>query len=444
MIRSISSANSFVRGRWRDRRGTIVPLVAVAMTVVMGSVGLAVDIGQLLAASNMLQGATDAAALAGANALTQPSATPTSARSAATAWANANQPPTLTVTAVSATTNCLSRVANMPNCTSTNPNVVVVNQTATAPTTFARVLGFNSFTLSATATASKAGGSAIPLNIMFVLDATGSMSSTLDNGCTVPGLSIPSRLQCAEYGIQQVLSIMVPPQDQIGLVVFPGNTTALASACSAPTTANYYTPGIIYDSFPFSTNYNDGSGNLNPSSNLVMAAGNRPTTAGCLQAPGGQASYYAEAITAAQTKLSQTAGAQNVMIVLSDGDANTNYGKMYCGSSSCTHSATEATWIAHGAKQCDAGVNAAKAATNAGTRVYAVAYSAPTSACQTPGTYTPCTAMQNIASDPTRFFTTDSSCVLSGGAQTNPASQLPNLLLSIAYSLNKARLIPNS
>jgi Flp pilus assembly protein TadG len=444
MIRSISSAISFGRALWRNRRGTVVPLVAVVMTVAMGFVGMSIDIGRVLAVSNMLQGATDAAALAGANALIQPNATPTTATSAATAWANANQPPAVTVTAVSSVAKCLSTVANLPNCTSTNPNAVVVTQTATTPMTFARVIGIDSLTFSATATASKAGGSAIPLNIMIVLDATASMSGTTDTNCTVPGISRPSRLQCAEYGIQQILGVMVPPQDRIGLVVFPGNKTALATACSTPTTENYYTPGVIYNSFPFSTNYNDGSGNLNPSSNLVKAAGNRPTTAGCLQAPGGQSSYYAEAIAAAQTTLSQTAGVQNVMIVLSDGDANAGNGNMYCGSSSCTHSVNEPTWKTYGAKQCDAGVTAARAATNAGTRVYAVAYGSPTTACQTPGTYTPCTAMQNIASDPTRFFTTNSNCVLPGGAQTNPASQLPSLLRSIAYSLNKARLIPNS
>jgi hypothetical protein len=52
--------------------------------------------------------------------------------------------------------------------------------------------------------------------------------------------------------------------------------------------------------------------------------------------------------------------------------------------------------------------------------------------------------MQKIASDATRFFTTNASCTWNGGSSPNVVSSLPAALLQIAYSLNKARLIPTT
>ena len=68
---------------------------------------------------------------------------------------------------------------------------------------------------------------------------------------------------------------------------------------------------------------------------MVEAAGNAGTkTTGCLQAPGGEGTYFADAITQAQTNLaafksslgSAGANTQNVIIILSDGDANATSG----------------------------------------------------------------------------------------------------------------------
>jgi Flp pilus assembly protein TadG len=445
---SSSSAMSFLRRLMSDRRGSIAIVAGIIMPVLLGLGGLAFDMGNVLAAQNRLKAVTNAAALVGAQALVLPNATAATATAAAQSWATAHPVPNLTVTGVTATAKCAKPISTMPNCTATNPNIITVTQTVAVPAFFAKIVGFaGPFTVSAVSSASKAGGTAVPLNIIIVLDATQSMNA-VDTGCTVPGVSYPTREQCALYGVQEILGVMVPPQDQIALMAFPGYGSALTTPCTNTkpgVVAPYFTPGISYTVASLNTNYNNGSGVLNTGSNLVKAAGSAPSTAPCFKAQGGEGSFLAEAISAAQAAFPQTAGTQNVMILLSDGDATTNYTQMYCVISAtvktCPSNSAPA-WVAHGAAQCDQSVTAAAAAKAAGTWIYSVAYDAPTTACASGGTYTPCTEMRNIASDPTRFFTTSATCVAGGGASPNLVTSLPAALLQIAYSLNKARLIP--
>ena len=62
------------------------------------------------------------------------------------------------------------------NCTSGYPNTVTVDETANVPTYLLRLLGFNTITLNAHAQAcSPCGG--VPLDVMIVLDRTGSMAA---------------------------------------------------------------------------------------------------------------------------------------------------------------------------------------------------------------------------------------------------------------------------
>ena len=92
-------------------------------------------------------------------------------------------------------------------------------------------------------------------------------------------------------------------------------------------------------------------------------------------------------------------------------------------------------------RQCGQAVDAARAATAAGTVVYAVAYGAPTSGCSSGDTYNPCTAMQAIASDATKFYTTNTGCKINGSA--NPVTQLPDIFRAITTTLTKPRLLSN-
>ena len=97
-----------------------------------------------------------------------------------------------------------------------------------------------------------------------------------------------------------------------------------------PTIANYTTAAnAVYQIISSSTDYRTSASatSLNTSSNLAKAV-SIPGVAGSscsgLSAVGGVATYYASVITAAQTALtaSHQAGQQNVIVFISDGDAN--------------------------------------------------------------------------------------------------------------------------
>jgi hypothetical protein len=90
-------------------------------------------------------------------------------------------------------------------------------------------------------------------------------------------------------------------------------------------------------------------------------------------------------------------------------------------------------------KQCDQAIAAAQAATAAGTSVYAVAYGAASSGCSSGDTHNPCTTMQSIASDKTKFYTTSSSCQMTGSP--NAVSSLPAAFQAITTTLTKPRLV---
>src|SRR5262249_17963395 len=99
-------------------------------------------------------------------------------------------------------------------------NAIVVKQQADVPTYFARVLGINSVSLSATATAGAKGGKSTPVDVMIILDATQSMTQT-DSSC-----SGQTKMNCALAGVRALLSGFWPSVDQVGLMVYPGLTPA--------------------------------------------------------------------------------------------------------------------------------------------------------------------------------------------------------------------------
>ena len=139
---------------------------------------------------------------------------------------------------------------------------------------------------------------------------------------------------------------------------------------------------------------------------------------GCagLQDPGGQGTYYAGAIYAAENLLlaEQAArpGTQNAMIILSDGAATASQSQMASTAGSggtypsynneCQQAVTAATWAATQG--------------TGGTRMYAVAYNSQTSGCTTDvSPYTsPCYTMQHMASNAAYFYSdinsTSSGC----------------------------------
>jgi hypothetical protein len=162
-----------------------------------------------------------------------------------------------------------------------------------------------------------------------------------------------------------------------------------------------------------------------------------------LQNPGGVGTYYAGVIAEAQTDLSNLTyprtTMQNVIILLSDGDANsasTNfvYGSTSLAKNECQQAVTAAT-------------NAAAYNNKAGpTWVYSVAFGASTSSsdsCSTDsGAYSGCSTMQAIASDPTKFYSDDANGCVST-AHPN-IKDLGSIFQTIAYDLLSTRLLPTN
>jgi hypothetical protein len=275
-------------------------------------------------------------------------------------------------------------------------NVIAVTQTAAVPTLFAQVLGFDSFTVHAKATACSPCA-AKPLDIMIVLDRTGSMCQlslptgvVQDPACT--------DLNYARQGIKSFLGFFDESLDRIGLGVFPptpANPTT-TQKCAQPTSSanryNYGNPNPAFVIEPLSSDF-DTSSQLQ-------------STVDCLR--GGGTTSYADALEHAQAELVTNGrpDAQDVIVFLSDGAANTSL-DIYPRSS------------LHWTSPCRQGIASADAAKAVGTVIYTIGYdldggtgtpeqcrNGATGALDPTG-ITAYDAIEQIASSPANFYRKD-------------------------------------
>jgi len=260
-------------------------------------------------------------------------------------------------------------------------------------------------------------------------------------------------------------------EDGMGYIVMPTSSTtrgvttysynnaypyiATAQPYTFPTAgATSYAPGTgaTYQITKFDSDFKTTTNTttLNTASDIVQGAGGESGCGGMAPSnyDGVVGTYYAGAIYAAQAALvaqqKTNPGSQNVIIILSDGDANspqTSFGwtSMNAGSTGTYPSYKQ---------QCHQGITAAAAATAAGTRVYTVAYGSPSTGCvyDTSPTMSPCTAMQEMASSTQYFF---SDYLQSGSGSTcysdaQPVTSLAGIFTQIANDLTNGRLIPDS
>jgi hypothetical protein len=384
-------------------------------------------------------------------------------------------------------------------------NTIKVAETEALPTWFGAMVGMPTLNLTAASMAAMRGSPRNPYNVAIVIDTTASMNSTDGKTSNCSG----TRVSCALQGALTLLGDLSPcssggscgsvvsgttnvanPIDEVAIYTFPGtvNTTdangdancsmTMTSPSSSKPTLSYYT----YPTYPtyqittFSSNYaskdptsqsNAGASNTNlqTSSLLVDATGGK---SGCngIQAVGGASTYYAGVIYQAQadlvtqynTRLAAGQQTQNVMIIISDGDAEATYTDMPGYNTTNTYPSIF--------NECQQAVNAANAATTAGTTVYTIAYGTQSSGCNTDQsgysvkigstTYkisnasnlTPCQAMQNMASNSSTFFSdfvaggngssNDPNCT--GASQTD--TSINDIFSFIASNLSEARLIP--
>jgi hypothetical protein len=323
-------------------------------------------------------------------------------------------------------------------------------------------------TLSTTSTAAMRGAQRAPYNVALVLDTTKSMT----NADTVGNCS-GTRLACALSGVQILLKNLSPCMsglsscgtvtngnvanavDEVSVFTYPGLNTGDAkyeynggtvsssyiSKYNDTTTSTYLTLPE-YEVLPLSSDFrsSDTSTTLSTTSNLSLMAGVKSGTG--MQAVGGVGTYYAGAIQMAQSYLASQSGSrpnsQNVIVVLSDGDANATSTNMPSASKT---SGTYPSSI----DQCHQAITAANKAKTAGTEVFVVAYGAGTTGtCSTDSpAITACSTLSQMASSPATFFTDQSSRNSGCTSPSQPTTTLNTIFTEIAGYMSVARLIPN-
>jgi Putative Flp pilus-assembly TadE/G-like/von Willebrand factor type A domain len=395
-----------------DERGQVFVFVALAMAVLIAFVGLAIDVGYAYYTSRALQASADAAALAGAQDLPDTDQASAVARAYAGGDGGKNARANIPGVQTDVSTRCLK---SAPGCQPAN--AIVVTQSATVPTIFARVVGIDSFTVHSRATACSPCA-ARALDIMLVLDRTGSMCQD-HNGRADPACT---DLNNAREGMKTFLGYLDPQIDRVGLAAFPP-ARSTSQRCATPQTADYDTASNPYVLVPLSSDYSK-DGALNSSSDLV-------STIQCMKANG--RTSYATAVEKAQAELDKDGrpDVQDVVIVLSDGAANLGPSYYPAGSPYLT-------------QPCHQGVTSAQEIARRGSLVYTIGYDlnaqgGDANVCtNTNGNnerpaITAYAALQEMASDPGNFYN-----------KPTPG-QLTTIFTRIAADISRpaARLIPD-
>jgi hypothetical protein len=273
--------------------------VVVFLLTLLLFCGAVIDIGNAYRVKQALQASADAAVAAGAGNLPNTGAASAAAHNLSAESTAKNRIPGVPNVTANITLDC----STSPNFC--NPaNTVHITETANIPTYFLRIIGINSITESVHAQAcSPCGG--LPLDVMIVLDRTGSMSG--------------SKITNAKNGILAFLSGMDPSIDNVGLVVLPP-ATSTSQACSTNDDQQYQDTTPAYLLVGLSNTYASSLGNLNDTSPLV-------STVNCVHAVGGTS--YTLALDNAYQELQAhgRVGTQKVIVFLSDGAAN--FGPQY-------------------------------------------------------------------------------------------------------------------
>ncbi len=525
----------------KDERGQTLPFTAVILVSLMGLSGMAVDAGHGYYAYQRLKVATNAATLAGAAGMPNTTTATDNVDTYSSAVASDKNYLGSIMSGVTATVtfSCSTTVSSKLGvaCESSDGgsggyNALTVKQTATVKTWFGALFGIPQFNIQASSMAAMAGGADIPYNIAVIIDTTNSMTdSSKEATCT------SEEIVCALQGLSDMLVAMDPCAlnttcsgsgtyvDDVGLFTFPPvseSTVADDYTCPThnptivpytfPDTSPVYTPGTApatnlilpsttgtYEIIPFSNDYKttDGGTTLATSSDLAKAVGYTGTGCSGLGAPGGDGTYYAQAIYAAQAALTawQAAnpGSQNILIILSDGDANAcntnaNTAAGGCqtkdqivattgtlngtGTSSSNPSGYENPLYPSAIGQCGQAVAAAQYATSQGTMVFTIGFESETSGCTTDGTFTtsapsistlsgtkfagsteawpsggslsgtPCNAIGSMASNTNLFYSDNSTGCPAINATNASYTSLAQIFEAIQVGLTSSRLIP--
>ena len=393
-----------IRRLIKSQQGQSIVMVAISVTAVLTLAVSSAEVGHVYYAYRQLVTSTNAATLAGAQAMSDALYT-TTTKSAYTAAVTAavNQ-----YSAESGELNASNFLSNdtistqslycansmtvapfyvecqTPPGSTTAYNAITVTQTAKVNLWFGGMIGMPLMNLSATASAAMKGGQNTPYNLAIIMDTTASMGDTIhgDSDCTT------SQIVCAVQGLEVMLENMdpcaqnttctssTPFVDDVALFVFPAPSTTYSAnnykaeycgsgvhsvpynfvnvtTSAAPLGLDMESTGADagnYEIIPFNDVYKTSdTSSLAVSSALAEAVGFSGTGCSGLSAPGGQGTYYAQIINYAQAQLAQQQidypTSKNVMIILSDGDATACNAQTSTGND-CSNGSTTSQIIA--------------------------------------------------------------------------------------------------
>jgi Flp pilus assembly protein TadG len=180
---------------WKNRHGGVAPMLAIAIVPLMGAVGAAVDYTRANAARAAFQTALDSTVLTLSKTVATQS--PDQIQAAATSTLNAiySRPEVQNVTVTA-------------QYSSTSGSTLVLNGSATIPTAFMHILGYDQVTFTATSTSTWGN---TRLRVALVLDNTGSMAQ--DNKMTAlknASQNLLTQLQNAASTADDVYVSIVP------------------------------------------------------------------------------------------------------------------------------------------------------------------------------------------------------------------------------------------
>jgi hypothetical protein len=326
-----------------DERGQTMVLAVMFMTILLGFCALVLDVGHAYLAQRRLQSSVDAAALAGADSLPDVAG----ANAAAGQYGNggSNTPFGVDGVQMQVATSCL---VGVPGCTTAN--AVTVKETGVVKTYFGGLFGVPTFNVNAAATACSPCGSK-PLDIMMVLDRTGSMCQAPD------GSADCSDLYAAKAAMGSFLKLMDPTLDHVGLAVLPPAPSTTSTCNPTITSAAYQTPTDPYVIVPLSSDYATRTGQLNTSSALYSKLN-------CVEGKG--TTSYANALEMAQAELVKDGrqNVQKVIVFMSDGAANTGPASYKTSPESSPYRLTP----------CHQGIDSAATIKSAGTLIYSIGF----------------------------------------------------------------------
>jgi hypothetical protein len=368
----------------RREGGQALVMVVLFLFVLLGMAAMVIDVGYAFYAQRSLQAQVDAAALAGAQELPDPTRAEAVAYEYSGQAGGKNERSNVRDVTVEVRTRCLTSI---PGCDPVN--AVVVTEEATVSTLFAGVLGIDTFDIKAKSTACSPCG-VKPLDVMLVLDRTGSMCQDHwgrnDPNCT--------DLENAKEGMRTFLGFFEESSQHVGLAALPP-ATSRSRRCNTPDTPNYNSRTSPYVLVPLSDDYGTPEGGLNTNSDLVK-------TINCQR--GGGRTAYADALEHAQAELDRNGrpDVQDIIVFLSDGAAN--IGPTYYSSSS-----------PYRRQPCHQGVWSAANIKARGTWIYSIGYDLDAldggaNRCETwdgrneSPAITAYSALQQIASDPDKFY----------------------------------------